>query len=167
MRLRWFIIAAAILAIAATVYFLLPTEERRVRSQLTALAEALSVPRGEADFARLARAARIRHFFSQDAGVRMAQDESNELRGRDVIAGLAVRSGALGEGATVEIVQMRVAIAQAGTADVRLEGRIVSHDTAGRPTTLDARMVALTMQKIEGAWLISNARILAVDESLQ
>ncbi len=167
MRLRWPIIAAAILAIVAAAYFFLPTEERRIRSRLTALAEALSVPRGEADLARLARAARIRHFFSQDAVVRMAQDESNEVRGRDAIAGLAVRSGALAGGATVEIVRMRVTIAQAGTADVRLEGRIVSHDAAGQKTTLDARMVALTMQKIDGAWVISNARILAVDESLQ
>ncbi len=168
MRLRWLIIAAAVLiAIAATAYFFLPTEERRIRSQLTALADTLSVPRGEAELARLARAAHVRRFFSEDAVLRLAQDEGNEVRGRDTIAALAVRGGALGDGATVEILRMRVTVAQAGTADVRLEGRVVSHDPGGQRSLIDARMVALTMQKIEGTWLISNARVMTADDSLQ
>ncbi len=41
MRLRWLIIAAAVLAIAGAAYFFVPTEERRIRSRLTDLADAL------------------------------------------------------------------------------------------------------------------------------
>lgn len=167
-RNRWLLLGGLVAAVALVVYFLMPGEERRVRARLDALAETLGTPSKEPDLARLARVARLRGYFADDAVIYFLDEGHAPIRGRDEIVGLA--HGALTQFGpfSVELLNVRIAIGEAASvADVHLEGRLVSRDPEADPATLDARSASLTLTKIDGTWLVSSARIGVRDDSIK
>lgn len=52
-----------------------------------------------------------------------------------------------------------------GSADVRLNARVLAGGPKEHPQILDARMVALTLRKLDGVWLVAKARIMPTDDS--
>jgi ketosteroid isomerase-like protein len=167
-RNRWLLLGGLVAAVALVVYLLMPGEERRVRGRLDALAETLGTPPKEPDLARLARVARLRGYFADDAVIYFLGERHEPIRGRDEIVGLA--HGALTQLGpfSVELQNVRIAIGEAGSvADVHLEGRLVSRDPEADPATLDARSASLTLTKIDGTWLVSSARIGDRDDSIK
>jgi ketosteroid isomerase-like protein len=165
---RWLLLGGLAAAVALVGYFLMPSEERRVRARLDALVETLGTPSNEPDVARLARVARLRGYFADDAAVYFEREDHEPIRGRDQILGLA--AGALTQLGpfSVELQNLRIAIREgAAVADVRFESRLVSRDPKADPATLDGRAVGLTLTKIDGTWLVSSARVGERDDSIR
>ncbi len=163
-------IAVALAVVAGVVAYLWwPSEERRVRTRVEALADAVSVPPKEADLARLARAQRFRGWLLDDARVEFEQAEWPPVVGRDAIAALVARpwSQAAG-GLKVELQDLTIAIGEdRASADARFTARIVSLDPSGEPATVDGRMVSVTFRRVGGEWLVATARVLRSDEAVR
>lgn len=166
--MRWRIVAVLMVVIAATAgWWYWPGEERRVRARLEALAAQLSIPAGEAGMPRMARAAGVRAFFTDDVAVELPAGDGPSLRGRDQIGGLVARMTVPPGGTTVELLDVDIQfLPEKTSADVRLNTRVVTREAGDKPAILDARMIALTLRKSEGVWLVSNARIMPTDDSL-
>jgi len=164
---RRLVVFLAVAAAAIVAYLAWPNEEHRVRARLEDLAASLSVPPSEPDLARLARASRVRGFFTEDVLVSFEEATERALHGRDEIAGVVARPWGPPSGVKVELLNLQVSVESGGRADARLEARAVSLEPGAESATLDARMVALTLRRIDGTWLISSARVMRSDDALR
>jgi hypothetical protein len=151
-------------AVAAAAWTLWPNEERKVRARLEALAATVSVPPTETGLARAARAAGARSFFAPDVRVELPDSVGPSLHGRDEIVGLVARLPVPPEGTRVELLDLKVEVA-GDQADARANARLLTADVKD-PQILDARMVALTLRKVDGSWLVASARVMPTDDSL-
>ncbi len=162
---------AAIVVLAAAVaaaWWFWPREEQRVRARLEALAAELSIPAGEnGGLPRMARAAGVRGFFTTDVSVDLPDGLGPSLHGPDDVAGLVARMPVPSEGTRVELLDLDIQVAPDKTsADARVKARVVTREPPDKPAIIDARMIALTLRKADGVWLVSNARVMPSDDSL-
>jgi ketosteroid isomerase-like protein len=157
----------ALLALASlAAWRLWPGEERKVRGRLDALAASLSIPAGETGLPRVARAASLRSFFTEDVTVELPAG-AQPLQGRDEIAGLVARMSVPPVGTKVELLSVEIEVGpDSASADARFNARVVAREPRDKPPILDARMIAVTMRKVDGDWLVANARIMPTDDSL-
>lgn len=138
-------------------------DERAIRNQMDAIAQALTVPANEGELGRVARIASLRHGLAENieistgvvtsSGARMPQ----EFVGRDSVLGLAARWAPPAEGVTVEFVDVQVTLdGGATTAQVYCTAQATS-GPADRPL-VDARELTIGFSKIDGEWLVSSVR---------
>jgi hypothetical protein len=166
--IRWLAGAVVVAAAALVVYLLLPSDERRVRDRVEALAAALATPPNEPDLARLTRVAGLRHHFTEDAAVYFADEAHQPVHGCDAIVGLIGQSLPMLGPFTVQLDNVRIAIRDDRTvADVHLDGRLVSADGKSEPAVIDARSVGLTLAKVDRAWLVSSVRVMHHDDAMK
>jgi ketosteroid isomerase-like protein len=162
---RWIGLGLLLLAAGAAVYLLLPSEERKIRKQMAGLAEALSVPAGEGDIPRLARAQRVRRELAEDVTIRFEQEHWPPIEGRDTVAGLVARPWPqTSDGLRIELHDVVVEL-NGDLADVRFRVRVLVDSASSEPATLDGRLVALTLRRGESGWLVASARIMDSDDA--
>ncbi len=167
MRGRFFSAVLILAALALAAWRFWPGEERKVRARIDALAAELSIPAGEEGLARLTRAAGVRSFFTEDIAVELPEGRGNTIRGRDEIAGFVARATVPPQGTRVELLNVAVELDRGkASAEARVDARVVAREPKDRPAILDARMIALTLRKVDGAWLVANARVMPTDDSL-
>lgn len=154
--------------VMVAIYLLLPSDERRVRACVEALAAALATPPNEPDLARLTRVAGLRRYFTDAAAVYFADEAHQPVRGRDAIVALVGQSLPMLGPFAVHLDNVRIAIRDGSTvADVHLDGRLVSADGKSEPVVIDARSVGLTLAKVGRAWLVSSARVMHQDDAVR
>jgi hypothetical protein len=118
------------------------------------------------------RAVGLRAFFAEDVTIELPGSAGGEglgqtIRGREEIAGLVTRMAVPPEGTRVQILKMDTELAPGSdAANVRVDTRVVARQPKDAPPILDARMIALTLRKVDGAWLIASARVMPTDDSL-
>jgi hypothetical protein len=150
--------AAALLVVAGVVAVsYLRGDRRQIRLQLDALADTASVAGTESDVTRLARAARISGFFTEDVVIRRSEDNSAFVGGRRAVAGWAAQAAAEHQTMKVSIENLEIAIADSSnaTADMTV---VVSRNTPA-VESVDLREVAAAFRKVNGAWLIAQAEV--------
>ena len=154
-------VSVAVAAGVVAAWMLFQTEERRIGRQLDELAEAVSVEADETDLVRLATAARVGRFFTEDATIEVG-DPYPPLSGRDAVLAAAARARTVLRPMTVELDDVEVAVADDGTARATTAATLsFRHPQSGQPTT-DARDLELVLRKVEGVWLIASAKALQI-----
>jgi len=155
---RVIVAVVAVIAIAWIARAWWPSEERRIRARLDALAEEVSTPAGNMEdaLARMARAVRIGSFFTEAAAIE-AGPPYPALRGRDTIVGAASSVGA--QEVTLEFVDVQVGVAAGQqAASAYMTAKAAGLDRAGG-RGLDASEVEMDFRKVDGRWLIAAARV--------
>jgi hypothetical protein len=139
------------------------SDERAITNQLSAIAEALTVPANDGELGRVARIAAVRHVLAPDITVstavtsRPGAEYPSELVGRDAVLALAGRWVPPRGGVTVEFVDMQVTLDDSRvSAQVYCTAR-VSSGPEERPL-VDARELTVGFTKIDGTWLITSVR---------
>jgi ketosteroid isomerase-like protein len=144
-------LAAVVAALSA--FILWPTDARAIRQTLAAAADAVSVPAGEGDLQRVARAAGLARRLARDIVVEVGPDGPS-IHGRDTVAALASRLRSAGP-MTVSFSERDLAVDGAGrraTATVALH---VTGDGRNGIDSLDDTDVAVELIEQDGAWLIA------------
>ena len=139
------------------------SDERAIRSQMSAIAESLSVPENDGELGRIARIAALRNVLAPDievstgASSRPGAEVPPEIVGRDAVLALAGRWVPPAGGVTIEFVDVQVTLdASRATAQVYCTARI-SSGPAERPV-VDARELTVGLSRIDGSWLIASVR---------
>ena len=111
----------------------------------------------EGDIDRLARAARIGGFFSEDVVIRRSEDNSAFVGGRRGVASMAMQAGVEHRTMRVSIANVDITIAdrENATADMTV---VVSTNDADAES-VDLREVTATFRKVNDTWLISQAQV--------
>ena len=138
-------------------------DERAIRKQMSAVAEALTVPANDGELGRVARIAAVRNVLAPDIRVstsvtaRPGAQVPPELIGRDAVLALAGRWVPPPGGVTVEFVDVQVTVDNGRVnAHVYCTAR-VSSGPEEQPI-VDARELTVGFSKIDGTWLITSVR---------
>lgn len=150
----------AVLAVAAiaAAWWLWPTETRRVRARLTALADAVSVPAGETDLARVARLAALARLLAPDVTLE-GPNGATVIRGRETVVGIATRLGSTGGATTIELTDIAVAL-DASATSASATATVRARDT--KPTAIEGvtgETVRIDLARISGDWLVTRGAI--------
>ena len=132
----------------------LSSEARQIRRRLDALAETASVGGGETNLVRMAKAARLAGYFTEDITIDLGSP-STVIRGRDTLMAMAARICVSPEGLRIELVDVQIAVDAAGaraTASMAVQGSGIDFATGDR--MIDAREMEMTLVKLDGEWLI-------------
>jgi hypothetical protein len=155
---------AAILVVVAIgiAYRWWASDERAIRRQLSAIAEAMSVPPNEGSLGPVTRVATLRRTLAPDVRVSATSpgapatasgEPAQQLDGRDVVLGAVGRWMPPRGGIMIDFTDEQVTVASAGIADVRCTVRLVGRDDAAEPR-VDERRLEMRFTKIDGAWLV-------------
>ena len=110
------------------------SEARQIRRRLSALAETASVGGGETNLVRMAKAARLAGYFTEDITIDLGSP-STVIRGRDALMAMAARIRVSPEGLRIELVDVQIAVDAEGartTASMTVQGSGVDFATDDR-----------------------------------
>lgn len=155
--MRRLALGLAAVSVAAAAFFLWPTEARAIRRALADAADAMSVPAGEGDLQRLARAAGLAKRLAADVVIEAGPDGPS-LQGREMVVGLASRLRMAGP-VTVSFTEIGLTVdGPAGRATA--SGAVqVSGDGPGELAGVDDAEVTVALAKVDGAWLIARVAV--------
>ena len=140
-----------------TAQQLFPTDERRIRRQLDAIAdEANSLT---PDLSGAATAAKLSTYFTEDVTIDPGGG-IDPLRGRETIIALARTVQQRGT-TRVSISDVKIVVTPERTSAAVTLVVTITHDVEPNQETMDTRELALTMVKRDKVWLIS--RVTAVE----
>ena len=162
-------IAAIVLVVAiGAAYRWWSSDERAIRRQLSAIADAMSVPPSEGSLGPVTRVAMLRRALAPDVRVSASPpgapaspsgEPAQQLNGRDIVLGAVSRWMPPPGGVIVEFRDEQVIVADAGAVgDVRCTVRIVARVDPDAPT-IDERHLEMRFTKIDGAWLVETVVI--------
>ena len=154
------LVAVVLLALlAAAGWWLFPSNERRIRTRFETVAALASVPAAEPDLARLARARKFGTMLATDVQVTFG-DAAPPLAGRDTLTALVARPPGLAGGVKVELTDIAVEVASGGArASSTGRARLTYTDPHTNQLAAEEHDVSLEWRKIDGEWLVGNARI--------
>jgi hypothetical protein len=169
MPLRRVLVLALLALIGVSAYLWWPSEEKRVRARVEAMAAAAGSPANEDSLSRLSRAKRLLGWMREDVRLDFEQSEWPPIVGRDSVAALVARPWPqTAAGMTVELQDLTIALSADRTAaDVRFKARVVSREPSQEPVALDGRMIAVTLHRVDGEWLVASARIMRSDDAVR
>jgi len=130
-------------------------DKRQIRHQLEALATAATVNGPESDVERLARAARIGSFFTEDVVIRRSEDNSAFVGGRRGVAEMATAAAAAHRTMKVSIDNVNITVIGASDATAHLT--VVVSTNNPEAESVNVRQVTATLRNVDGTWLISQA----------
>lgn len=163
MRTSVLVCRAAVVAFAVMAAGCGGGDERAIKNQMSAIAQALTVPAREGELGRITRIASLRAALAENihvstgASVRPGAQIPPELVGRDAVLGLAARWSPPASGVTVEFVDVQVTLGNDGsTAQVYCTAQA----TSGPPDqpVIDARELTVGFSKVAGEWLVASVR---------
>lgn len=132
----------------------LSSEARQIHRRLDALAETASVGGGETNLVRMAKAARLAGYFTEDITIDLGSP-STVIRGRDALMAMAARTQVSAEGLRIELVDVQITVGAEGaraTASMTVQGSGIDFATGDQ--MIDAREIEMTLVRLEGEWLI-------------
>lgn len=160
---------------------LLPGEQRKIARRLDQLAEAASVNARENPVIRMANAARVSRYFTEDIRIDTDRD-SRPIQGRDAVAILVAQAQAAVEDLRVRFTDVAITVSAPENATAHLTlvvfGRQRGHVGPETPEShtggaadpgpsLDARELLLTLRKVDGDWLIAHVEVIKTLEPPQ
>jgi hypothetical protein len=157
-------LAATLAAVLATGCGMFGGEEGRIVRMLEAAAEDASVESEESPVVRMAGAARLGRYFTEDFAVG-AEVSPGTIRGRDGVVAVAAQARAAVAGLRVRVTDVDVTLSSPDTATAYLtltvSGREPAPGGVGAPSPqapsgmLDARELLVTLRHVDGDWLIA------------
>ena len=163
LRIGLVVLVAAVAAGLARSW--LVSDRRLIARQLDDLAVTLSVEGNEAPVARMAAAARVGRFVTDDVII-SADGGSSTVEGRDGVVALAAQARGASGALRVSFDDVQIALTDPTGATVYMTASASSRDAQGA-SLLDAREVSVTLRKVEGAWLIARVDVLRTLERAQ
>ena len=109
---------------------------------------------GETNLVRMAKAARLAGYFTEDITIDLGSP-STVIRGRDTLMTMAVRTPVSPEGLRIELVDVQITVDAEGAraiASMTVQGSGIDFATGDQ--MIDAREIEMTLVKVDGEWLI-------------
>ncbi len=136
-------------------WVLFPSEDRVIKRRFSDLASDVNAAFAEQGLARMAGAARIGAYFTDD--VRIEFGAVAPIAGRAALMAVAAQAPAERD-LRLAFADVQVTIApDRRTASAYLTVEVSGIDARSGARTLDAREVEATLEKLEGRWLIATA----------
>jgi hypothetical protein len=127
---------------------------RAVKRRLGEVAEALSVPAGDGDIARLTRLAQLRRYLADDLHIRAGA--APELTSRDLaLSALGAWTPPPG-GFDIAFADAQIVMESDRTAHAFVSVEITTRDPQGQPS-MDSRDASVNLARRDGEWVVTKA----------
>jgi ketosteroid isomerase-like protein len=133
---------------------LFPSDEQRIRARLDDIAEAVNARSDGDGLNRLADAARLASFFTEDVAIDPGPPHA-PIRGREAVVATASSAGRAAGGVELSFVDVQVAVGDAGAATAHMTLQLTWTNAQTRERTIDAREIALTLREVEREWRVA------------
>jgi len=151
-----YVLAVFALLAAYFVYVWWFSPARAVKRQLGRLAATLSVPATEAEIARVARIAQLRHYLAPNIHLTLGKGEV-DIPSRDTLLAAVAAMRPPASGWDVQFVDVQVTVDSDVEARAYMTVEVRSEDARTGERSLDAREARLTLTRQDGEWLITTA----------
>ena len=151
-----YVVAVFGLLAAYFVYVWWFTPARAVKRQLGRLAATLSVPPNEAEIARVARVAQLRHYLAENIQLTLGRGDV-AITSRDALLGAVAAMRPPASGWDVQFVDVQVTVDSESAARAFMTVEVRSEDARTGERSLDAREARLTLANRDGEWVITTA----------
>lgn len=131
-----------------------PSDEQRIRRRIEALAADVNEST-TGGLGAVARAAKIGSYFTEDVAVDLGKG-SPAIQGRETLIGMAARLQPRTAAFRLRLVDLQIAVADAGTAQVNLTAAFERRGASEE--SIDARELLLDLVERDGEWRISHIR---------
>ncbi len=163
--LRNGVIAGLVLVIGIlAAWYLLPSEEKKVKKQFRLLSQYVSKEPGEDLFSMANRIQNMGQLFAETCEFKIEDDPLYSLSGdytRDEVKGYALRARSYFSDLSLKFEDLKVEFPQKGMAKVQLTGRLTGKSTTGEALD-EARELGCVLRKIEKKWLLSRLEVVEV-----
>jgi hypothetical protein len=149
----WGVAVVVVAAVVGAGYYL--GDRRQIRHQLDALAATATVNGAESDLDRLARAARMSGFFTEDVVIRRSEDNSAFVGGRRGVAEMATAAAAEHRTMKVSIDNVDITLTDGSNATASMTVVVSTNNPDAE--SVNVRQVTATLRKVNRTWLISQA----------
>lgn len=164
-KLKLILIGGLIVLIGvAAVFYLLPSEEKKVRKQFDLLSRYVTKEPGEDLFSMANRIQNIGKLFAKNCEFKVEGDPLYAFSGnytREEVAGYALRGRSHFSNLSLRFHDLKVEFPEKGMAKVGMTARL-SGKTAGGENVDEVREFLCSLQKIEKKWLFTQFEIVEV-----
>jgi len=150
MRLLVLLLVAGLAILALRGY--LESDRRQIERQFERLAEAASVQGTESPIEQIAQAAQVVRFFTNDVVLRLGQDSSSVIAGRDALVALAAQARRRGP---LQVMFDDVQVSVGGPDSASVYATVTATGANLQSEVVEAREISVTLQKVDGDWLIA------------
>jgi ketosteroid isomerase-like protein len=150
MRLLVLLLVAGLAVLALRGY--LESDRRQIERQFERLAEAASVQGTESPIEQIAQAAQVARFFTNDVVLRLGQDSSSVIAGRDALVALAAQARRRG---AMQVMFDDVQVSVGGPDSASVYTTVTATGANLQSEVVEAREISVTLQKVDGDWLIA------------
>ena len=139
------------------------SDERAIEQQMSAVAQALTVPANDGELGRIGRIASLRRALAPEiqlstgAAPRPGVQVPSEINGRDAVLALAGRWTPPPGGVIVEFVDMQVTLDGSRT-NAQVYCTAKSTSGSSEKPLVDARELTVSLAKVDGQWLVTAVR---------
>jgi hypothetical protein len=171
---RTLLLVVGLALLVALGWWFFPSNARLVRTRFQTLATLVSVPAGEQDLARLARARKFGTMVTSDVEVTFdlpsrspasgdpaeAGEGAAPLTGRDTLVLLVARPPGVPGDIKADLADVAVQVASGGTqASSTARARLTLTDPQTNKPSVEEHDVSLDWRKVDGEWLVAIARV--------
>lgn len=161
-KTRTLLMALLALALAFLVLWVLPqSEERRVKNQFHALAEALSKKKGESLLTMDQKIKKIASFFDETCDLTLQAYSISGQLSREEIIGYAARSRLHLSELQLKFYDFRITFHGQEEARVSLTARLTGRMTTGESLN-EAHEIECLLKKAEKRWLLTRVEVVEV-----
>ncbi len=164
-RLKSLLIAGLIVLIGVlAVFYLLPSEEKKVRKQFDLLAQYAVKEPNEDLLSAVNRAKNIARLFSDPCELKAEGDSFYSMAGkysREEMAGYTFRGRSYFSNLSLKFQDLKVEFPERETASVRLTATLSGRATSGESVD-EAREFLSVLRKVEKKWLFSRFEVVEV-----
>jgi len=164
-KLRHAVIAGfVVLAGLLAVYYLLPSEEKKVRKRFDLLAQYVSKEPGEDLFSMANRVKNIGSLFSDPSEFKVEGDPFYSFSGtysRDEVSAYALRGRSYFSKLSLKFHDLKIEFPERDTASVSFTARLTGKSTGGEAVD-EPREMRSVLKKTEKNWLFSGFEVVEV-----
>ncbi len=154
----------AVLIGILAVYYLLPSEEKKVRKQLDLLSQYVSKEQGEDLFSMANRIKNIGRLFAENSEFKIEGDSFYSFSGnysREEVSAYALRGRSYFSNLSLKFHDLKIEFPEREVARVNLTSRMTGKSTSGENVD-EAREMLCVLKKIEKQWLFSGFEVVEV-----
>lgn len=159
-----FVTVLVVLIGTLVVFYLFPSEEKKVRKQFDLLSQYVTKEPGEAPFSMVNRIQNISRLFAKNCEFKIEGDPFYAFSGnysREEVAGYALRGRSYFSNLSLKFHDLKIEFPERGTAKVQLTGRLAGKSAAGENVD-EARELLCLLEKIEKKWLFRQFEVVEV-----
>ncbi len=158
---RYIIPGILLLAVIAAIIAVFPTNTRRVKRRVHDLAKWVSKVPDESNMVMVAKLNNIKGALAEDCRLHAPTEDVSDTYGRQDVVRMIAGARAQFEQVDITVTDLHVTFAQKKSAAATFTGTITGLDSGGS-VFREIREIVCTLQKIDNAWLLTEAEIVEV-----